>query len=253
MLEKTLQELGLGNKEITIYKEILDHGKIAPALLARLTGINRTTVYSVAKELKEKGLIVEDTTGRTAYYSLARDQDLEKVVRQKREEQEKKESLIHELQEFLKNVPESKTYSVPKVKFIEEHDVEDYLYEATPRWHKSMNNTDKTWWGFQDHSLVEKFEKWIDWSWKKAPKDVDLKLLTNESDIEKKMAVKEYKSRREMKFLDDKNFTATQWVIGEYVVFIMTKQRPFYLVEIHDSVIAHNSRELFKDIWEKTK
>jgi len=39
--------------------------------------------------------------------------------------------------------------------------------------------------------------------------------------------------------------------VGSYVIFIMTKQRPFYLVEIHDSVIAHNSRELFKTIWEK--
>ena len=55
MLEETLNKLELGNKEQVIYKLILEHGKIAPALLSRFAKINRTTVYSVAKELKEKG------------------------------------------------------------------------------------------------------------------------------------------------------------------------------------------------------
>jgi len=251
MLEKVLQSLSLGNKEIKIYKSILEHGKIAPALLSRLTGINRTTVYSVAKELKEKGLIIEDSIGRVIYYNISRDNELEKLVKVKKEEAEKKENSIRDLQELLKNVPESKTYSIPKIKFIEEHDLEDYLHEAFPKWCKSMVTTDLTGWGFQDHTLIERFEKWIDWSWKKMPKGVNLRLLTNESDIENKMVDKEYSDRRQMKFLDDKNFTATQWVVGDYVIFIMAKQKPFYLVEIHDSVIAHNSRELFKSMWGK--
>lgn len=253
MLEKVLSELGLGAKQVAIYKAILEYGKIAPALLSRKTGINRTTVYSVGKELKEKGLIVEDTTGKITYFSLAREGELEKLLQKKREEQVKKEGSIKELQEFLRNIPESKTYSVPKVKFIEEQDLESYLYEATPKWYKSMMETDTTWWGFQDHTVVELFEKWIDWSWKKAPKEINLKLLTNESDVEKKMAEKEYKDRRLFKFLEGKNFTSSQLVVGNYVLYVVTRQKPYYLVEIHDSVIAHNVRELFKDIWEKTK
>lgn len=253
MLEKVLQELGLGNKAQTVYKTILEYGKIAPALISRKTGINRTTVYSVGKELKEKGLIVEDTTGKVAYFSLARGEQLDKVLRQKREEQAKKERSILDLQELLKNAPESKTYSAPKIRFIEEEDLEEFFFEATPRWHKSMLETDGTWWGFQDHTVVERFEKWIDWSWKHAPAGIKLKLLTNESDIEEKMKGKEYQDRRELKFVEGKNFTASQLVVGNYVLFLVTQQRPYYLVEIHDSVIAHNLRELFKDIWEKTK
>ncbi len=253
MIEKVLHELGLGNKEETIYKAILEHGKIAPALLSRLTKINRTTVYSVAKELKEKGLILEDASGRTTYYSLARNADLEKVLESEKEKLSRKEKSVRDLQEFLKNVPESKMYSVPKIKFIEEQDIEGYLYEALPKWYKSMLEVDGTWWGFQDHTVVELFEKWIDWGWKKASKDIKLRVFTNESDIEEKMKTKEYSDRRMLRFLEGKNFTASQLVGGNYVLFLVTKQRPYYMVEIHDSVIAHNVRELFKDIWEKTK
>ena len=72
MLEKLLNQLGLGEKEQTIYKLILEHGKIAPALLSRLAKINRTTTYSVANELKTKGLIIEDLGGKTLYYLPAK-------------------------------------------------------------------------------------------------------------------------------------------------------------------------------------
>jgi sugar-specific transcriptional regulator TrmB len=253
MLEKLLSQLNLGNKEQIIYKLILEHGKIGPALLSRLAKINRTTVYSVAKELKDKGLIVEDLGGKTLYYIPARENELEKLVKTEHEKVEKKEKSIRDLQEFLKQMPESKTFSVPKIRFVDEADLEEYLYEAAPRWNKSLKEDAKTWWGFQDHTFVDKFEKWIDWFWKGVSEDIDLKLLTNESDIEQKMKGKEYTDRRVVKLHESSEFTATQWIVGDYVIFVMTKQRPFYLVEIHDSVIAHNMKELFRSIWNNDK
>ncbi len=251
MLEKLLNQLGLGEKEQAVYKLILEHGKIAPTLLGRLAKINRTTVYSVAKELKEKGLVVEDLGGKTLYYVPARENELKKIIEQENEKVKLKIDSIKELGNFLKNVPESKIYSVPKIRFIDESELEDYLYEAIPRWNESMIAGNPTWWGFQDHTLVEKFEKWIDWLWEQTPKEIDLKLFTNESDIEEKMKDKKYKERRNLKFWNNSDFTGTQWVLGSYVVLVVTNQRPYYLVEIHDSVMAHNMREVFKTLWEK--
>ena len=249
MLEKVLNQLGLGNKEQAIYKLILEYGKIAPALLARLAKINRTTVYSVAHELKSKGLIIEDLGGKTLYYIPSRENELKKILEEDRKKAKHKEHSIHELQEIIKNIPESKTYSVPKIRFVEESDLEQYLYEATSRWYESMLTTDATWFGFQDHTFVEKFEKWIDWSWDKASQPIKLKLLTNESDIEEKMKSKKYSDKRILKFLNNNEFTGTQWIVGSYIVLVVTKQHPYYLVEIHDSVMAHNMREVFKNIW----
>lgn len=252
-MEKTLHALGLGNKEQVVYKLILEHGKIAPALLSRLAKINRTTVYSVAKELREKGLIVEDLGGRTLYYLPTRNAGFEKLIEKEHENAENRVKLFRELQEFLKNVPESKSYSVPKIRFIEEDELESYLYEALPRWIANMLITDATWWGFQDHTFVEKFEKAIDWSWDKSPKEIDLKLFSNESDIEKKMKNKKYHERRHIKSWKTDEFTATQLVAGDYIIMIVTKERPYYLVEIYDAVMAENLRSLFRNLWDMRK
>lgn len=252
MLEKTLDQLGLGNKEKATYKLILEYGKIAPALISRLAKINRTTVYGVAKELKDKGLIIEDLGGKTLYYLPSREQELEKLVKAEHENLKKKETSIRELQAIIKNVPESKTYSVPKIRFVDEADMKDYLYEAVPKWNESIIATDPTWWGFQDHTFVEKFKDWIVSYWKNAPKEIDLKLFSNDKAIEGEMVIEKI-TRRNIRFWNgDSEFTATQWVIGVYIVMIVTNQKPHYLVEIHDSVIAHNMRTLFKQMWKDT-
>ncbi|MEN9582959.1 MAG: hypothetical protein RL641_913 [Candidatus Parcubacteria bacterium] len=253
MIEKVMHSLGLGNKEQTVYKLILEHGKIAPAFISRLAKINRTTVYGVAKELKDKGLIVEDLGGKTLYYLPAKEKELEKVIEAENEKIKHKVSSIRELQDFLKNIPESKTYSVPKIRFVDEVDLDKYLFEAAPRWNESMKEGERTWWGFQDHTFVEKFEKWIDWIWKEDPKDWDLKLFSNNADVEKKMIDKKYSHRRHIKPWATDAFSATQWIVGSYVIMIITKQRPYYLIEIHDAVMAHNLREVFKGLWDSRK
>lgn len=252
MLEKLLNQLGLGHKEQIVYKLILEHGKIAPALISRLAKINRTTVYSVAKELQEKGLIIEDLGGRTLYYLPVRDTELEKVIEIENEKAKNKIESIKELQGFLKNIPESKTYSVPKVRFVDEVDLEKYLYEASPRWIENQLATDTTWWGFQDHTFVERYEEWIKWFWNKAPEGIDLKLFSNKSEIEEKMK-EEGIGRRQIKLWNGENeFTSTEWIVGDYIIEIITKERPYYLVEVKDSVMAHNIRQIFKALWEKT-
>jgi sugar-specific transcriptional regulator TrmB len=249
MLDALLDTLALGSKEKAIYKIILERGKVAPAMVSRIAHINRTTVYSVAKDLKDRGLIVEDLGGKTLYYLPARSEELDKVIKKEKEKSDEKIATIKKLQSELTQLPQSKIYSVPKIRFIDELDIDSYLYEALTRWHESMLVSDNTWWGFQDHTFVEKFEKWIDHSWKVAPKEINLKLLTNGSEIEKKMRDKKYAEKRGIRFYPKSDFTATQWVMGDYIIYILTKEHPYYLIEIRDAVIAENTRELFKKLW----
>ncbi len=57
--------------------------------------------------------------------------------------------------------------------------------------------------------------------------------------------------RRQMKVWNKGNaIGVTQAVIGDYVIIANTNQKPHYLVEIHDAVIAENLRQVFKGIWE---
>jgi len=67
------------------------------------------------------------------------------------------------------------------------------------------------------------------------------------------MVEKQY-ARRKMKFWSDaKQFTASTWVCGDYVIMIVTNQQPHYLVEIYDATFAHNMREVFKGLWKKVR
>ena len=73
--------------------------------------------------------------------------------------------------------------------------------------------------------------------------------FSNDTAIERKLGKKYSKDKREIKHLNDTNFTANTWICGNYLIMIVANQHPFYLIEIHDQMIAHNTREIFKKLW----
>lgn len=253
MIDELLRRLGFSDKEIQIYLCILENGKIAPAAIASLTNIKRPTVYAVGKELLKRGIITEDMQGTGGYFVALPPSELESALKREEEVLAHKKKIAREAARELESLPKSKTYSVPKMRFIDEYSLKDFLYRQTPVWQENMVRTgNTTYWGFQDHTLVENKEnqEWIDHWWKIAPKEIDLKLISNDSEIETKMKERNYE-RRQIKFWKkDLQFTASNHVVGDYVLFIMTKQRPHYLVEIHDAAYAENLRQLFKNLWE---
>jgi len=248
MIEELLKNLGFSDKETQVYLAVLKYGRIQPAALASALGINRTTVYSIAKELVKRGVVSEDL-GTTNIHLVAKPaQDLEVLAKKEERRLEDKREVIKKAIAELQNIAKVADYVVPKIVFVPEDEIDRHLYKQTPAWDASILKYDGTWWGFQDHTLVANYEKWIDWYWEKGsnPKTA-LKLLSNESaeTIKKKKYV-----RRQIRFwAQSKNFSATTWVLGDYVVMIVTSQKPFHLVEIHDAVLAHNLREVFKGIW----
>jgi sugar-specific transcriptional regulator TrmB len=252
MINELLKKLGFSEKEILVYLAILENGKIAPSRIASITKIKRSTVYAVGKELLKKGVVTEDISGHGGYFVALPPEHLGSAIKNEERMILEKKKVIKEALLELENIPKSKSYSVPKMRFIDEYNVRDFLYKQTPAWEESMSLTHHlTWWGFQDHTFVENkdYREWIEWYWSRAPKQYDLKLISNDSEIERKMETKKI-DRRSIKFWKkDFKFTATTWILGEYVVFIMSKQRPHYLVEIHDAVYAENMRQIFKNIW----
>ena len=248
MINDILKKLDFSDKEIELYLAILKHGKIAPADLAKATGINRTTVYSVSKELIKKGVITEDLGGSVAYFLASPPQDLNQIAKKEEKVLEEKKGLINNAIKELTNLAGQTKYSIPKIVFVAEEDLENYLYKQTPTWNASMLTQDKTWWGLQDSSFVRYYEKWIDWYWESgASKDINLKILSNESAEDLKR--KKY-PRRKIKFWpQSQDFNAAVWIVGDYLVMVVTSLEPHYLVEIHDETLASNLRSFFKGVW----
>ncbi len=247
-----LNKLGLSDKEIKLYKVLLENGRSTPTQLSKLTNINRATVYHTAKELIARGLVAEDLAGSVLHLLPLPPKNLLKTIDSSRRELDEKEKMVKEAITELSSLGLGGKYVVPKITFIEEKNLEKYLYDNASRWNKELMKFDGTWWGFQDHSLVENFEDWILWVGKTKeyndPK-INAKLLSNNSSIEAKIEKKIPKSKRNTRFAKDMNFTSTVWIVGEYIITVSTRQHPFYLIEIHDAMLAHNLRETFKKLW----
>jgi sugar-specific transcriptional regulator TrmB len=251
MNNQLLEQLGFSEKEISVYLEVLRHGKITPTRVAKITGINRSTVYAVAEDLNSKGIITKEIGQKIVHFVAKPVDEMESICDEDRRKLERKKKIVQEAIKELEQYPKNSQYSVPKIRFIEEDNLENSLYGQQKIWVLSAEKFDRACWGFQDHSFAENFQKWINWAWKNFQLDVNL--LSNQSAIEKHLK-KEMPNKRIIKFWEENiNFSSSLWVMGDYVVTIVTRQKPFYAVEMYDAVLAHNLREVFKQIWKSIK
>ncbi len=253
MIYDHLKTLGLTEKEIVVYLEVLKHGKVSPSEISKITKINRTTVYSVAKELLKKGFILEDLAGQVASLIAIPPQDLKFLIQKEEKQLQEKKNLIEKMVLELQNFTKEAKYPIPKITFIQEDSLEDYLYKRSDEWHKSIMSYDGILWGFQDHTFAEHYEKWINWEWQiGGPKNLQLKLFSNLSEAEEKNKAKEFSNRRQIKYWDrTEQFTSTVWVHGDYLIMVQTRERPHYLVEIYDKLLSENMKHFFSGVWEK--
>src|SRR3989338_866901 len=255
MIQEILKKLGFNDKEAEIYIEVLKLGRATPARISKSTGINRTTIYSSYKKLVKKGVLVEDLGHKYTYLIALPPENLRGILKQKKKRLEEKEKLIDQALVEISNFPTNSEFSIPKIRFIEEMDLEDCLYKRTEEWNKSIKQHDGTWWGFQDHTFIEHYKKWtIDyWSKFKSSQNIKEKVLTNKTETEKQMKAKMISGRETMFWNKSDNFSSFFWIGGDYIIMIYTQNRPFYLIEIYNPVMAHNLREVFRNLWKEIK
>lgn len=252
-IQQTLKQLGFNDKEIKVYLILLKSGRMKPADLAKAAKINRATLYNIAKGLVSKGLVADDLSGKVLYFAPLPASALEGMLDQAKREIKEKEELVKAAISQLSLVSADKAYSVPKIRFIEEGNLEKFLFDNIVKWQREVIASDGIWRGFQDHSFVENFPNWIKATWETKQCRVEKyksQVLSNVSEIEKNLRKKYSKVKRDVRFLDGVNFTATTWVCGNYLVMISARQHPFYLFEIHDQTLAHNMGEALKKLWE---
>ncbi len=253
MIEDTLKALGLKEKEIKVYLALMTSGRATPSTLAEKTSLNRATVYSVLEILLKKGLVTEDVGGTLRTFLAEKPKDLNILIEKEKQALNRKVELVEQAIQELSDLPLNTEYAVPHVRLLTEEQLDLAQKEDVAKWEESMRKTDPTftWWGFQDDTYAKHYESWINWYWKRAPKDIQLKLLSNHSPIEEEFKEKQL-TNRQIKYLSDKTkFTATTWVLGEYLIMVYTNSKPFYAIEIFNPILAHNYRELFKEIWER--
>ncbi|MFZ1626779.1 MAG: helix-turn-helix domain-containing protein [Candidatus Moraniibacteriota bacterium] len=248
-MEELFRKLGLNENERETYLAVLRSGKIAPNEVAKITGVNRTTVYSVAKKLGKMGLMTQDLGQKVTYLVATPPDKLVALFEREEKKIAEKKRVAKTLAKELSSLVSEKHYSVPRIRFVEEADLEAYLYEAYPRWAESVAALDNIWRGFQDDTFTSRYEKWIEWTWTHHVQgNMGVEFFLNQAKIEKDLQKKH--PTRHMKSLPNNiSFDSSFWVTGEYLVMVQTRVRPYYLVEIHDVVMARNQQALFQGLW----
>lgn len=252
MDESLLEPLGLNESELAVYQAVLRAGTITPTDLAKTAKVKRTTAYSIARSLVDKGLLTEDATRRPRVFIPATPEQVMSLIEGEKRQLALKEEVLTKLAAELSTLSAKTAYPVPTVRFIEEAKLNSFLHQQADVWDASLLASDeRTWWGFQDHTFVENYNEWISWYWLRWPKGVDLKLLSNRAPVEVEFAKsREHLKNRNIKFWGEAtDFLSTTWIVGDYLVMINTRSKPFYAVEIHDKLMAHDQREVFKNLW----
>ncbi len=247
------QKLGFTESEIKTYLGLADIGKGSISMLAKRTSQPRSTVYSVLEVLASRGLVsVEQDQGLT-FYRINDPAALSSMVQAEKEELgkkfERKEVAARELAKSIQPLFRGKHYSVPRIQFFEgPRNVERMLYDYELEWQQSIAREDFTWWGYQDVEFVGQYRTWLDHYWAQLKSAEKIWLLSNRSTIEEKLRGKV--ARRIIKQLPPGvEFSSTIWVLGEYVVTIMTRQKPHYAFLLKDAVFAANQRVIFQMLW----
>ncbi|MFH0969384.1 MAG: helix-turn-helix domain-containing protein [Patescibacteria group bacterium] len=255
MVQDILKKLGFNEKEIDIYLEVLKLGRATPARISKNTGIHRTTIYSAYKGLVKKGVLAEDLESKYVYLIALPPDSLHAILEQRKKRLREEENLINQVLVEISNLPTNIQYAMPKIRFVEELDLEDFLYKRTDEWNKSIKQYDNTWWGFQDHTFIDHYKKWTLDYWKKFESSQNIleKVIGNQSEVEKQVADKLISGREVVFWNKDADFSSSFWIGGDYIIMIYTKNRPFYLIEIYNPVMTHNLREVFKQIWKSLK
>lgn len=125
MINQFLSQLGLDEKEVQIYLELLRHGPSRASILAYQLKLPRTTVQNILQRLEEERLATKAIEKNVYVYTAIHPNDLPAVIElKKREQSSKYEELIASsktiLPEMLSIMAEHK--NLPRVKFFRGRD-----------------------------------------------------------------------------------------------------------------------------------
>ena len=118
MLEKYLQEIGLSDKEASVYLALLGTDNSSVVALANKTKIKRPTVYVVLEGLAKKGLVSETTIGKKVHYQAEPPERLETFIERQKVTLDERSKRLKDIIPQIKSV-QRESGERPVVRFFE--------------------------------------------------------------------------------------------------------------------------------------
>ncbi len=258
-----LRELGLNDRQSQVYLAVAEHGRVAPASLARKLHIPRSSVYLTLEELSDRGLISIHRSKAGMYFTPNNSATVLRLIERELETVHKKKSAAAHVARFLDVLSEGKEKSsengmnglkVPKIQYFKgQKNVENMLMDNLARWRASYTGpTDSGLWGFQDHTFIRHYTGYLNHRWATSLPGEFIRLFSNMSPEED--SLRDTIPNREVRSLPlELAFRATVWIYGNYLVLIQSNEEPHYAYQLEDPAICANLRAIFQLLWSFTE
>lgn len=255
-------ELGLSQREFQVYIALVELGQSSVARIAKRAKLVRTTTYSLLDSLVERGLASIERRHGASSYLPASPEALVALAEEKVRAANATLTASKSIAQHLRSASGRDQLSEAKVRLYEgERAIRAMLYDLDGAWRSSVIQTRRPWMGFQDQTFLQHYGQWVVDYWKEYQfaKDRELDrvmLFSAQGPVARR--VKEAVgtaagSRRALRQLPkDFPFTATLWIMGEYVLVLKTRAEPHYAMLVRDALLAENLAVIFELFWEKT-
>jgi len=239
----TLQNLGLNDKETSIYLALLELGSGTVQEVAKKSGVKRTNIYNFIGPLKEKGIVNEVTEDEKIILIPENPQVLVKRA----------ENNFHEIKTALPelmgifNTPGNR----PKVRY----------YEGTEGLRRGWDDLLETQTKNAKVYAFSDYEKMFgqfpaDWLWyvpeTRVKKGIFFYCVAKDGTQGKKIKAKDKKQMRETKLFKDLQLD-TEINIYDNKVLLMSFRKPYTAIIIEDQAIAVSMKSIWQGWWEKLR
>lgn len=240
------EELGFSDKEVEVYKALLELGSGKVADIANKSSLNRTTLYDVLESLIKRGLVSKfKKRGATYFQALDPKQLLAYIDRETNEIVKIAEKRKAKLQQLLPELVslQYKASSRPKVQFFEgekgiRESYEDTLTAKTPI--LAYSNLEP---------MVETLPNFLPEYWKeRTKKKILAKAFFVQNKASKERAATDIQELRQTKFLPE-NLTFTPEIKIYDNKTLITSWEEKVAVLIESKELAELQRIIFNLLW----
>ncbi|MDP2736768.1 MAG: helix-turn-helix domain-containing protein [bacterium] len=251
MLERALKDIGLTDKEVSVYLTSLKLGSQPVSVIAKRAHLNRTTTYVILKKLLEKGLMSKYSKGGMIYFTSSSPESIKNYIERKKKEldlvAENIENLLPDLEKIMQYSPSS-----TKIRFFEGLEgikaLYDYTLEVGERVDEYLFH--------YDADVPEMWNFWDIYISRRIEKGIPLRLLAAEDEISLWSKQNDKELLRETRILPHDKFPFGHNLIlifGDYYGYISYADGVYGGALIHDKYLAEVERSIYQYIWDSTE
>ena len=241
-LEHDLQQIGLDEKEAKVYLAALELGPATIQNLTKKSGINRSTVYEMIKNLKRQGLVSETIHGKKRLVLASEPENIKKSIKAR-------ERVLNDILPDLKSLSNLSSFK-PKIVFYESKEGLQEIYNDT------LNIKEKEIWAISpSRSIIETvgedfLNKYIV---ERARKEIHTKLIHITSNTEKYKYLEpdSYESTvREVRFTPKEIDLDNVIVIYENKVAALSTRKEGFGFVVESKDYAKTMKVFYNLLWE---